>query len=134
MVIPEREVPGMSASAWATPTTAASHQVSSSSSRRRAPARSAHHSSRPKPIEVEAMTSGLRAAEATRWYASSPARPTGMVPSATAQARRASVVSRGGRAASSSAPAAPASALPQPTSAPALRSPATVSRATSWRR
>ena len=60
MVMPEREVPGISASAWATPMNSTSFQVRPCSSRARRPRRSAYHSNSPNRMVVVAITNAER--------------------------------------------------------------------------
>ncbi len=60
MVIPEREVPGIRASAWAMPIQMTSVTVRLFSLRDCLPYRSAKPSNTPNPIVVRAMTSGDR--------------------------------------------------------------------------
>ncbi len=92
MVMPEREVPGISARAWARPTSRASFRVRLLSGRRRDPVASDHQSRRPKPMVVVAMTQPARSSLATISFSRMPASPAGMVPRMTAQARRLSSV------------------------------------------
>ena len=79
IVVPDRDAPGISASACAVPTTTASMVVSSSSPRVRVPTVSAANSTRASAIRVEAMTQRLRAPVLIWWLKISPNRPTGMV-------------------------------------------------------
>jgi len=56
MVMPERDVPGIKASAWAQPIMATSLHLISCKTRERFPLLSAHHRRSPKPIVVAAIT------------------------------------------------------------------------------
>ena len=92
MVTPEREVPGISASACAQPISRAWCQSIEYSSLSRRPKRSASHMSSPNKVSVPATNSGLRSICSISPPNSSPAAPTGIVPMTTHQARRASGV------------------------------------------
>ena len=65
MVMPEREVPGINAMAWAQPINIMSFQVSVCSSRTRFPFASAHHNNKPNAMVVVAMTRGERSVVST---------------------------------------------------------------------
>ena len=92
IVTPEREVPGISASACAQPISSASRQPTEYSSRRFAPSQSASHIRIPNTESVPATNSGLRSICSMKSLNSSPTMPTGTVPIRTHQASRPSAV------------------------------------------
>ena len=94
MVMPDRDVPGISASACAQPIASACGQVSENSSFRPRPKRSARYISIPKKLSVPATKSGLRKFASMKSPNARPTRPTGMVATRICHARRLSAVWR----------------------------------------
>ena len=88
MVIPERDVPGIRASACAQPMMMMSLNVRLCSSRVRFPFASDHHSAKPNKMVVVAMTIGDLSDVSMTSLNASPNKPTGIVPMITPQARR----------------------------------------------
>ncbi len=92
IVTPEREVPGISASACAQPIRIASRQPTEYSSRAARPKRSAIHMRAPKTASSVATATGLRSFSSISPPKARPTTPTGIVPITMHQARRASGV------------------------------------------
>jgi hypothetical protein len=80
IVMPERDVPGTSASAWPMPISRAWPMVRSVSWRLRLPKRSTRYNTMPNTASWNATMNGLRRFSSMKPLNSSPASPTGIVP------------------------------------------------------
>ena len=88
MVIPEREMPGTSAAAWAIPMARAPPKPTASSPRSRRPTRSAYHRMAAPTIRATATIAGRRVTASTGSARNAPMSPAGIVATTSTQASR----------------------------------------------